>query len=168
MLHSHNHLYIHRYVQKHSQHNKDERTQFFRKIYLSHFIRKGYERVIVWEVSWRLNKNYNIFITLALLDIAAFLARSAWLLNRGPGDPASAGSDSHSSNWLQTLFSNISELPVAPGFITIRRSPASCEHYICTQFNPSTVKLSPDIFDQMHVSFTQVHFSFDNLAGVNM
>ena len=38
-------------MQKHSQHNKDERTQFFRKIYLSHFIRKwlrkGYERLCV-------------------------------------------------------------------------------------------------------------------------
>ena len=28
-------------MQKHSQHNKDERTQFFRKIYHSHFIRNG-------------------------------------------------------------------------------------------------------------------------------
>ena len=28
--------------------------------YTSHFIRKGYERVIVWEVSWRLNKDCNI------------------------------------------------------------------------------------------------------------
>ena len=26
---------------KHSQHNNDERTRLFRKIYLSHFIRKG-------------------------------------------------------------------------------------------------------------------------------
>ena len=29
-----------RCIQKHSQHNNDKRTQFFRKIYLSHFIRK--------------------------------------------------------------------------------------------------------------------------------
>ena len=28
-------------MQKHSQHNKDEQTHFFRKIYLSHFIRNG-------------------------------------------------------------------------------------------------------------------------------
>ena len=32
-------------MQKHSQHNKDERTHLFSKIYLSHFIRKGFERV---------------------------------------------------------------------------------------------------------------------------
>ena len=33
------------YMRKHSQHNNDERTQFFRKIYRSYFIRKGCERV---------------------------------------------------------------------------------------------------------------------------
>ena len=44
---------------------------------------------------------------------------------------------------LQTLISNWSKLPVALGYITIRRSPASCERHICTQFNPSTVKVIP-------------------------
>ena len=49
MLHSHNHdTYptIHIYIRKHSQHNNDERTQFFRKIYHSPFIRNGCERVM--------------------------------------------------------------------------------------------------------------------------
>ena len=45
-------------MQKHIQHNKDERTKFFRKIYLSLYL-KWFERVtmgiIVWEVSWILN-----------------------------------------------------------------------------------------------------------------
>ena len=57
MLYSHNQLYIHIYVWK--RHNNNERTQFFRKIYLSLYL-KGFERVtkgfIVWEVSWRLNR----------------------------------------------------------------------------------------------------------------
>ena len=44
LLYNHNQLYIHIYIQKHIQHNKDERTQFFRKIYLSIYW-KGY----VWE-----------------------------------------------------------------------------------------------------------------------
>ena len=41
-------------MQKHSQHNNDERTQFFRKIYLSLFIRKGCERVMCerWVGDW--------------------------------------------------------------------------------------------------------------------
>ena len=68
------------------------------KKYTYHFIRKGYERVYVWEVSWRLNKDCNI-LTPTLLAIAAFLSRSARLLNRGPGGQAYAGSGSHSSNW---------------------------------------------------------------------
>ena len=41
-------------MQKHSQHNEDERTLFFRKIYISFYskgLQKGYERVIVWEAS---------------------------------------------------------------------------------------------------------------------
>ena len=43
VLYSHNQLYI--YMRKHSQHNNDERIHFFRKIYFSHFIRNGSERV---------------------------------------------------------------------------------------------------------------------------
>ena len=48
MLHSHNHdtyTTIHIYRRKHTQHNNDERTHFFRKIYLSHFIRNSCEKV---------------------------------------------------------------------------------------------------------------------------
>ena len=37
-------ILIYRCIQKHIQHNKDERTQFFRKIYLSLYL-KGFERV---------------------------------------------------------------------------------------------------------------------------
>ena len=55
VLYSHNQLYIHICMQKHIQHNKDERTQFFRKIYLS-----LYWKGCVWEVSWRQNKDYSI------------------------------------------------------------------------------------------------------------
>ena len=44
VLYSHNQLYIHICTKKHIQHNKDERTQFFRKIYLSLYL-KGFERV---------------------------------------------------------------------------------------------------------------------------
>ena len=41
------------------------------------------------------------------------------------------------TNWLQKL----TELPVAPGYIIVWHPPASCERRICTQFNPSTVKV---------------------------
>ena len=41
-------------MRKHSQHNNDERAHFFRKIYLSHFIRNGCERVMCerWIGDW--------------------------------------------------------------------------------------------------------------------
>ena len=41
-------------MRKHSQHNNDERTQFFRKIYLSKFIRNGCERIMCerWVGDW--------------------------------------------------------------------------------------------------------------------
>ena len=57
-----------------------------------------------------------------------------------------------------------------PGYIIIWRSPASWGVTIRTQFNPSTVKVNPDIFDRIHLLFTQVHFSSDSSAGseVNM
>ena len=53
------------------------------------------------------------------------------------------------------------------GYITIWHPPTFCESYICTQFNPSTVKVipwSPDIFDRMHLLITQVHFFFWQLG----
>ena len=49
------------------------------------------------------------------------------------------------------------------GYIIIWRPPTPCERHLCTQFNPSTVKVipwSPDIFDQIHLLFTQAHFFF--------
>ena len=57
------------------------------------------------------------------------------------------------------------------GYIIIWRPPTSCERHICTQFNPWTVKIipwSPDIFDRMHLLFTQVHFSSDSPAGLEV
>ena len=53
------------------------------------------------------------------------------------------------------------------GYIIIWPPPTSCERHICTQFNLSTVKFipwSPDIFDRMHLLFTQVHFLFWQLG----
>ena len=120
-------------MQKRSQHNNDKRTHFFRKIYLSHFIRmvaKGLRKGYVWEVSWRLNKLQHID------PLAAFLSRSAGLFNQG--------------SWVLSpllelvltiaFYLQLTEFPVAPGYIIVWLSPASCERHIYTQFNPSTVK----------------------------
>ena len=45
--------------------------------------------------------------------------------------------------WTATTDSKLTELPVAPGYIIVWRPPASCECHICTQFNPSTIKVIP-------------------------
>ena len=42
------------------------------------------------------------------------------------------------TNWLQ-----LTELPVAPVYIIVWHPPASCGRHICTQFNPSIVKVIP-------------------------
>ena len=126
---------------EHSQHSKDEQTHFFRKIYLSHFIRKwlwkGYERVIVWEVTWKLNKDCNI-LTPTLLAIAAFLSHSPGQLNRGLGGPASAGSGSHSSNWNTDfkLWSSTDWLPVTPGLCNYLMSTCFLWHHISHSIQP--------------------------------
>ena len=120
-------------MQKHSQHNKDERTQFFRKIYLSLYSKglwKDYERVIVWEASWRLNKDCNT-LTPTPLAIAAFLSHSPGLLNRRPGGPAlrslvlTARTRTLTSNSDLQLIIFLSN----PGYISNWHPPASCERH---------------------------------------
>ena len=103
LLYSHEQPYIYIYMQKHIQHSKDERTQFFRKIYLS-----LYWKGCVWEGVGDRTKTATYWPP-TLLATTAFLSRSPGLLNRVPGDPASAGI------WFlfQHLLSNWSELPVA-------------------------------------------------------
>ena len=87
LLHSHNHdtyTTIHIYMRKQSQHNNNEQTHFFRKIYLSHFIRKGCERVakglcVRSELETEQTATYWPPVP---LSSAALLSRSAGLLNR--------------------------------------------------------------------------------------
>ena len=134
MLHSHNQLYIYIYVRKHNDDNKDEQTQFFWKIYLSLYS-KGFERVtkgiIVWEVSWRLNRT------------ATYWPPLFWPSSISPG----------LLNWGPSLCWDMVLIPASslqlidflshPGYIIIWRPPTSCGVTIQTQFNPSTVKVIP-------------------------
>ena len=57
------------------------------------------------------------------------------------------------------------------GYMIIRHPPTSCERHICTQFNPSTVKVAPDPLISSTGCTCYLHrciSSFDSLAGVNM
>ena len=149
-------------------------TQFFRKIYLSHFIRngtKGLRKGYVWEVSWRLNKAATYWPP-ASLAIAGLLSYSAGLLHRGPWGPSSL------LGWfsleLQQLTPNsdlqLTRIFVAPGYIIVWHPPASVSVASALNLTRPQSRLSPDIFDRMHMLFTRVHFSFDSSAGseVNM
>ena len=143
MLHSRiTYTTIHIYMRKYSQHNNDERTHFFRKIYLSNFIRNGCERVakglcVRGELETEQTATYWPPVPLSLV---ALLSRSAGLLNRGSWGPIAL-------YWVLVLptasYLQLTELPVAPGYIIVWPPPDSCERRICTQFNPSTVKVIP-------------------------
>ena len=185
----HMQLYIHIYMQKHIQHIKDERTLFFTKIYLSLYL-KGFKRVTkgftVWEVSWRLNRTATHWRP-TLMAITAFLSRSPGLPNQGPGGPASLGHGSHSSifsptvlrPWtptaqsgvllgagsLYSIFSSTDLNFLSPGLynnLTSTYFLRESQFGLYSTHQP--LRLSPDIFDRMHLLFTQVHFFFWQLG----
>ena len=155
-------------MQKHNQHNKDERTLFFRKIYLSLYL-KGFERVTkgftVWDVIWRLNRT-ETYWTPTLMAITAFLSRSSGLLNQGTGGPASLGYGPHSSIFSPTdllnrgpegplcwvlVLSTASYLQLIwtscrLGYIIIWRPPIYYErHNFALNSTPRQSRLYPDI-----------------------
>ena len=141
-------------------------TQFFRKIYLSDFIRngtKGLRKGYVWEVSWRLNKT----VTYWPPSSSGYSSTSFsfyWAAQPGAWGPSSqSGAGFHAGILSPKLWLQLTKLPFAPGCIIVWRSSASCGCHFCTKLNPSTVKVIPDIFDRMHLLFTQVHFLFDSL-----
>ena len=91
LLHSHNHIHIQLYTYTCGSkiNNNDERTQFFRKIYLSHFIRNGCERVakglcVRGELETEQTATYWPPVP---LSFAALLSRFTGLLNQEPWGP---------------------------------------------------------------------------------
>ena len=140
----------------------------FRKIYLSHFIwngTKGLRKGYVWEVSWTLNKDCNI------LTPSSSGYSSTSFSSCGAAQPSalsahfSAGSGSHCFE-LQPQTPNsdlqLTRTSCGTGLYNCLSSTSFSKRRICTQFNPSTVKVSPDNFDRMHLLFTLVHFLFDS------
>ena len=125
------------------------KTQFFGKIYHSQFIRNGTKRLrkgYVWEVSWRLNKDCNI-----LTPSSSGYSSNFFLILRGcsTGDLRtrfSAWSGSHCFE-LQQLTPNsdlqLTRTSCSTGLYNCFSSTCFSERHICTQFNPSTVKVIP-------------------------
>ena len=137
-------------MRKHSQHNNDERTRFFRKKYTSHFIRKGCERVLYgrWFGDWT---NCNIlspssFVFCSTSFSFCWAAQSRALRAHSPLLGAGSNYSILSrTNWLQ-----LTEPVCGSGLYNCLCPPASCGRHICTQFNPSTVKVIPWYLRRMH------------------
>ena len=91
------------------------------------------------------------------LSLAALLSCSAGLLNRG-------------SLCCVLVLPTNSNLSVAPGNIIVCRPPASCGRHICTQFNPSTVKviswcLQPDAGPKVNMLHSDI-INYRELAQI--
>ena len=103
-------------------------------------LRKGY----VWEVSWRLNKDCNILTPSSPGNSSTSFSSSSAAQPRAmrAASPQS-GAGSHAGIFSPKLWLQLTEFPVAPGYIIVWHPPASCGRHICTQLNPSTVKVIP-------------------------
>ena len=103
------------------------------------------------------------------LSLAALLSHSVGLLNRGSWGPSSLlGAGSHclelQQNWLQLTDSNSLELSVAPGYIIVWRHLLPVGVTIAPNSTRPLSRLYLDMFDRMHLLFTQVHLLFDSSA----
>ena len=118
-------------------------TQFFRKIYLSLYL-KGLRKGYVWEVSRRLNKDCNI-LTPSSSVFSSTSFSFCWTAQQGAlGAQLSTGSGSHCLDLQQlTPNSKLTQTSCDTGLYNYLTSTCFREHRICTQFNPSTVKVIP-------------------------
>ena len=165
-------IHISRYMQKHIQHNKDEWTQFFRKIYFSLYL-KGFERVTKgiicerWVGDWTELRHIYPPPQLFWLQQHFFPVLQSCSTG-GLGAQPQLGHGSHSSIFFPTDLNFLS-----PGLYN-NLTPAyflRASHLFSIQpIDSQGIPWSPDIFDRMHLLFTQVHFSSDSPAGseVNM
>ena len=153
-------------MQKHIQHNKDERTQFFRKIYLWLYL-KGFERVTKdiicerWVGDWT---------ELQHIDPQLFwLQQHFFPVLLG----CSTGGLGPSLCWDMVLIpaSSLQLIWAAcrRGYIIIWRPPTSCERHNSHSVQPFDSQGCPLISSTectcyLHRSIS----SFDSLTGVNM
>ena len=160
-------IHIHTYTRKHSQHNNDERNTVLKKNIPLTLYSKGLRKGYVWKVSWRLNKDCNILTPSSSgYSSTSFLSRGAAQLGGGLRAHLSARSGSHCLELQQlTPNSKLTRTSCGTGLYNCSVSVASAHNSTRPQS-----RLFPDIFDRMHLLFTQVHFLFDSLAGseVNM
>ena len=168
LLYSHEQLYVHIYMQKHHNTIKTSGHSSLEK-YTSHFIervRKGYEGYYCVRGELGTEQNCNI-LTPTLIAITAFLSCSPGLLNYGLGAPPLLGHASHSS-----IFSPIDLNFLSPGlYNNLTPTYFLRASQFRTQFNPSTVKVAPDILISSTGCTCYLHrciSSFDSLARLEV
>ena len=115
------------------------------KIYLSDFIRNGWERVTnglcgrgeleTEQTATYWPPNSSVFSRTSFLFCWA--TQSGVLRAHIP----LMGVVLSTASYLQLTDYKLTELPVAPGYIIVWHPPASCGRRICTQLNPSAVKV---------------------------
>ena len=130
--------------------------------YTSHFIEK-----VVCERELETQQRLQHIDAPTLLAITAFLSCSPGLLNRGLGAQPLLGHGSHSSIFSPTNL-NLLSLGLYNNLTPTYFLQASQFH---TQFNPSTVKVAPDLLISSTRCTCYLHrciSSFDSLARVNM
>ena len=112
--------------------------------------------------SWRPNKDCNILTPQLIWLSQPFFPILLGCSTEGLGGQPLLGHGSHSSIFSPTVLNFLS-----PGlYNNLTPTYFLRASQFCTQFNPSTVKVTPDIFDWMHLLFTQVHFFFWELGRV--
>ena len=109
-------------MQKHIQHNKDERTQFFRKTYLS-----LYWKDCVWEVSWRRNRLRHIDTPTLLGCLTGSLGPSLCL-----------GMVLIPASSLQLIWTSCRR-----GYIIIWHPPSSCKRHNSHSIQPPDSQSCP-------------------------
>ena len=151
----------------------NERTHFFRKIYLSHFILKRVDVGCVWEVSWRRGQTAIYWAKVFLATIAALLPHSGWaaqmsiIESRKPSVCKlilTLASCPPNRLQLQLEF-NWPKPSMAPGYIFVWHPPTFCGRRNLHQIQPRPqVKeifrhLRPDAAVLLFLRlFTQVYF----------
>ena len=152
------HIQLYTYTCRNKINNNDKRIHF-RKIYLSHFIRNGYERVMCerWVRDWTdcniLTPNSSVFSS---TSFSFCWAAQSGVLRAQP----SLGAGAHYSI-LSLTISTCLWHQVIKLFDThlLLVGVTSAPNSSCPQS-----RLYPDIFDRMHLLFTQVHLLFDSSA----
>ena len=149
---------IHICMLKHIQHNNDERTQFFRKIYLW-----LYWKGCVWEVSRRPNKDCNI-LTPNSSGYHSLSFSFSWV----PQPEAWGPSLCWDMVLIPSSFLQLTWTSCRRGYIIIWRPPTSCERHNSHSIQPLDSQSRPLISSTGCTCYLhRCISSFDSLAGVN-